>query len=514
MGAGESTGRSSPQTTSQPDVPDYYQLLGVEETAAAEDIKRAFRRLALVHHPDKNQDDVQEATKRFAAIQQAYEVLSDDQERAWYDSHRATLVPEPDADDVLNDVRRGGPLPRTRGRGLTARHLARFFDATLWLSFDEDEYGFFSIYRNLFSRLASEESYYSTDVDFPSFGTADSPWSASSKQIDDVSAKSFYAIWTNFSTNKDFAWYDKWNVGDAPDRRTRRLMEKENNKAREDARKEYNDTVRSLAKFMRKRDPRYKSYLDQQTKTNQSSAKPIKQAPMRKKERETYVEQDWQRIEHNALDTEVDWSEIQGENPEEWECIACDKIFRSEAAWLNHERSRKHLKNVETLKQDMQKEHELLGLQNTDSEHEVDGLPTAVDSDTQSSTAHEQHQDHDEITQEGEVVGAIDENEGSDAKPTKPHSSEAPEVDTDTDPSFSSVREDDTQRISKREKRRAKQAQRNTETTQQQHRCNVCGSSFPSRTQLFSHIRDLGHASADTATNAGTRGKQRKKDGK
>ncbi|MDO8612842.1 MAG: DnaJ domain-containing protein, partial [Dehalococcoidia bacterium] len=53
---------------------DYYEVLGVPRGASAEDIKRAFRKLAMRYHPDRNKEDGAEA--RFKEIGEAYEVLS------------------------------------------------------------------------------------------------------------------------------------------------------------------------------------------------------------------------------------------------------------------------------------------------------------------------------------------------------------------------------------------------------------------------------------------------------
>ncbi len=63
---------------------DYYRLLGVERTASADEIKKAYRRLAMKHHPDRNQGDA-ESEKKFKEVSEAYSVLSDDQKRASYD---------------------------------------------------------------------------------------------------------------------------------------------------------------------------------------------------------------------------------------------------------------------------------------------------------------------------------------------------------------------------------------------------------------------------------------------
>jgi molecular chaperone DnaJ len=60
---------------------DYYKVLGVERGASKDDIKKAFRKLAHQYHPDKNNGD----DKKFKEVNEAYQVLSDDQKRAQYD---------------------------------------------------------------------------------------------------------------------------------------------------------------------------------------------------------------------------------------------------------------------------------------------------------------------------------------------------------------------------------------------------------------------------------------------
>ena len=78
---------------------DHYASLGVSSAASLADIKKAFRQQASLHHPDRNSDAG--APARFRAVQEAYDVLSDDTKRQAYDDNRRRNL----LDDPLQTAR-------------------------------------------------------------------------------------------------------------------------------------------------------------------------------------------------------------------------------------------------------------------------------------------------------------------------------------------------------------------------------------------------------------------------
>lgn len=91
---------------------DYYKILGVHRHASESEIKRAFRRLAVQYHPDRNPEPA--AEQLFKEINEAYNVLSDPQKKQTYDSHLERPFAEITQEGPPQPYRRD---PRYRGRG-------------------------------------------------------------------------------------------------------------------------------------------------------------------------------------------------------------------------------------------------------------------------------------------------------------------------------------------------------------------------------------------------------------
>lgn len=95
--------------------------------------------------------------------------------------------------------------------------------------------------RKLFATLNLEEEAAARESGeeywhMPSFGD--------SKSDPKHDVRQFYSAWISFSTMKSFSWRDQWKYGDAPDRRIKRAMEKDNKRHREAGRREFSDAVR------------------------------------------------------------------------------------------------------------------------------------------------------------------------------------------------------------------------------------------------------------------------------
>lgn len=222
-----------------------YLTLGLPQTATTSEIRKAYRLQALSHHPDKNPSQPAAAAERFKAVQHAYSVLSDDHERAWYDAHRSQILRG-------HDPSASGADAQPEAADATSVDLFACFSSAAYRGFADGPGGFYAVYADVFDRLWQEE------VDEMARQGQRVPASAAfgGMHADWEAVRAFYARWDAFSSVKSFAFADKWHLGEAPNREVRRLMEKDNKKARAAVRKEFISTVRELAAFAKKRDPR------------------------------------------------------------------------------------------------------------------------------------------------------------------------------------------------------------------------------------------------------------------
>ncbi|XP_004081751.1 dnaJ homolog subfamily B member 2 [Oryzias latipes] len=147
---------------------DYYKILGVPKTASQDDIKKAYRKLALKWHPDKNPDNKEEAEKKFKELAEAYEVLSDKSKRDAYDRYGSEGMRH--ADSSSADFSSGFPGFTFTFRSPDEVFREFFGGQDPFDSFFDD----FSSFGGSSSRLGTNRffSFPSTGVQFTSFSSS------------------------------------------------------------------------------------------------------------------------------------------------------------------------------------------------------------------------------------------------------------------------------------------------------------------------------------------------------
>nr|XP_044988456.1 dnaJ homolog subfamily C member 21 isoform X2 [Jaculus jaculus] len=513
----------------------HYEALGVRRDASEEELKKAYRKLALKWHPDKNLDNAAEAAEQFKLIQAAYDVLSDPQERAWYDNHREALL-------------KGGLDGEYQDDSLDLLH---YFTVSCYSGYGDDEKGFYTVYRNVFEMIAKEELECLLEEDaedFPTFGDSQSDY--------DLVVHPFYAYWQSFCTQKNFAWKEEYDTRQASNRWEKRAMEKENKKIRDKARKENNELVRQLVAFIRKRDRRVQAHRKLVEEQNAEKARKAEERRRQQKLEqaklvEEYREQSWMTVadlEKELREMEARYEKEFGDGSDENEgeeqelkdgkdgkdsdeaedselyddlyCPACDKSFKTEKAMRNHEKSKKHREMVALLKQQLEEEDENFSGPQTDghlltasSEEELEDTPKQKLSKKQKKKKQKPAQNCDDdfnenSTEERVKIDPEDINLNEDHT-KEPHASPQEKVCVTDAIELCDDPKCEAKGVPKPKGRKTKDVKKSVKVPADTQTvndvlisCTTCHREFPSRNKLFEHLKATGHARAPSSSSA------------
>ena len=422
-----------------------YEVLGVPDDATFEEIKKAYKYKAFQSHPDKNHTRREEATREFTEVQNAYQVLSDPQERAWYDRHKNQIL--------MHDSEQSSRIE--------IDDLMPYFSASCYDGFNDGPRGFFTVYREIFKAIEDLENAGRTrslESVLTNFGSSSTHF--------EPTISMFYEKWCNFSSDREFYYADKYEESSRDSRRFRRAAAKENQRLRDSKKKEFNDTVRALANFVKKRDPRYLSW-----KVAQKTEKQMQKKTSKQKSDHTivsdYQEQEWARINDDDLMKTLNRSGPFFEEPHEemihveLYCAPCRKTFKNRNQWDNHAKSKRH---QDRLKELGFYEYEVPKDGVVSSEHSAQDFTDnnlSLQTDPEINTGID-----DEVVEECGLISNL------------------------AHLQINSKNVDEKCAISTKKKRRANKKK----PLEESFSCMTCGKGFSTRNKLFEHIRSENHA--------------------
>ncbi|CAG2185470.1 DNAJA5 [Mytilus edulis] len=466
------------------------------ERDASEDLK-AYRKLALngiqkaynEEQLDRKSDNIEECTAQFRIVQQAYDVLIDPQERAWYDKHQRL-----------------------------------FFE------------GFYAVYTEVFKVIAEEDKTFMDDdeeyEEHPEFGDSKSVY----EEVLIILWPHFMGLGKVHCTAKSYVWVEKYDTREAPDRRCRRLMEAENKKLRRLLRKigmrkhfeDYKENSFSAAHEAEL--AQLESNLAEHFGKNRTMK--MTRAVMKMIVTTIYADSCDKEVEEEEYyddlfcylfmlfsdeedyydDNSCDEEEEEEEYYDDLFCVACNK-------YVNHEKSKKHKEGVAFLKEEMKEsgdgiDRPLTLNEDEDSDEEEITSSKYVDDDdlvesTSSLTVNDKEEDENKVKQRFNKTA-------EECQPESVTDSEHKDVDQNEDrlkadlPQTNGViafNECSTETEVK--------SQNKHENIVKDWKCNVCSVNFPTRNKLFGHIKESGHAlRVEEGTADSGKGKKNKKKGK
>lgn len=293
-----------------------------------------------------------------------------------------------------------------------------YFTAACYKGYGDDADGFYTIYREVFDKLATEDIEFLDSPDefdeIPTFGKS------SSDYVTVVGP--FYAYWQSYCTKKSYSWLCPHNISEIRDRRILREVEKETKKIAQKARKERNEQIRALVAFVRKRDKRaqeYKKYLEEKAERNRIKQQQHRLQQLKRNQQEAEEMRKNHKNVFNTSDHEQQLRQLEqaygsdssdyvddDENDDEYSddandngdanetnsaaeeyyvddlyCVACNKSFKNASSYENHESSKKHRENTERLRKRMQHEDEQFEVSPDNDSYENELLSDEIHSD-------------------------------------------------------------------------------------------------------------------------------------
>nr|CAI6413847.1 CMF_HP1_G0006640.mRNA.1.CDS.1 [Saccharomyces cerevisiae] len=210
-----------------------------------------------------------------------------------------------------------------------------FFNSALYTKIDNPAAGIYQIAGKIFAKLAKDEILSGKRLgkfsDIGYLKACDNFINKTDKLLyplfgysptDYEYLKHFYKTWSAFNTLKSFSWKDEYMYSKNYDRRTKREVNRRNEKARQQARNEYNKTVKRFVVFVKKLDKRMKEGAKNCRRTARKFGND-------NNDEEKFHLQSWQTVK------EENWDELEKGNDKEgevliYECFICNKTFKSE----------------------------------------------------------------------------------------------------------------------------------------------------------------------------------------